>query len=226
MRSFVAATCLSAIASSAGAAFVLNGIDLGGDASLSGDPILVNGGDFYQNGGGDNYPPTAAAIAIDPTLEDDSYIALERVGPSTATFTAAAPGSSEPAGFGAGSGHFDTPATLTGGWFGAAASSPNPLFGGQDTVFFAQLTVDPGATLSGANIVVTTTSGDPDTDGTRSLVLDGDPNGKLCAISSFVGTTTFGDKYVLYIYEVTIPAPGTTLALAPVTLLALRRRRN
>lgn len=225
MRTILCGGLLVASASISDAAFRLTFVDLGGGGGLSGSPIEITSGvgNFYQDAAGDNYAPTAADIMMHPSLQWDSYIAIDSIGPSTPTYTSMAPGGSQPPGFDANNGHFDTVGSLEGGWSGDAQAVGNPLFGGSLTAFFAQLTVPVGETVSGASVVVTTTGNLPGNSGTRTLTLDGAPNGRLCGISYKGDTTIYGDSYYCYIYE--IPAPGAAGVIGIGMLGMMRRRR-
>ena len=221
-----AALVSSALVSPAGAAFRLDRVDLGGAPGLLGSPIFISdpAETFYQDAAGDNYPPSAADITLTPSLLHDSYIAMDSIGASTDMYTSTAPSGSEPAPqYGQFGGHFDVPGELSGAWTGGAQATPNAIFGGSLTAFFGQLTVPAGTVPLGFNIVVTTEGDLPGNSGTRSLVLNGDPNGRLCGISYLYDSTIFGDKYHMYIYE--IPAPGPVVVLLGAAAPMLRRRR-
>lgn len=65
------------LASAAGnGAFVALVIDAGKIPGGLGDTIASSSGGFYQHASGSNFPPAAEAIAEEPELEYDSYVAL------------------------------------------------------------------------------------------------------------------------------------------------------
>ena len=142
MTKLFAAAGILVAAAGANAAFTLNSVDLGGDSASFGSPITTSTS-YYQDGFGNNYPPSAAFIGFFPSLQDDSYIAMDSMGGSTSTYTASSPGGSTP-GFSATAGHFADAATLTGGYFtGGGVASGNDPFGGNG-VMIAQLTTTGG----------------------------------------------------------------------------------
>ncbi|MCA9311875.1 MAG: hypothetical protein KDA21_11755 [Phycisphaerales bacterium] len=227
MRDVICVIGVVACAASANGAFRLISIELGGTGGAAGSPIQIAdpASAFYQDGAGNNYPPSSADIVITPSLEHDSYIAMDSFGPSSPVYTASAPAGSQPdPPYNANGGHFDVPNELSGGFFGDVDAAPNPIFGGSLTVFFGQLTVPTGDVLVGLDMVVTTIGDRAGNDGTRSLTLNGAPNGRLCGISYLYDSTVFGDKYYMYIYE--IPAPGAAGLLAGAGLFGVLRRRR
>jgi hypothetical protein len=100
-------------------------------------PIVVVGGGFYQDPAGSDLPPNSALIAVDPSVEFDSYIAMS-TGPSTSMFTAAPPDviTVSP---------FTMAGQMSGAWEShlGAPAIPNPIFDGADAVFIGRLTVIP-----------------------------------------------------------------------------------
>ncbi len=216
MTKLIAAAGILVAAAGANAAFTVNSVDLGGDSASFGSPITTSG-TYYQDAFGNNYPPSAAFIGVFPTLQDDSYIAMDSTGGSTATYTAAGPGGSTP-GFGATMGHFSDASTLTGGYFtGGGVASGNDPFGGNG-VMIAQLTTD--GVLTGDNIRVNTQG---DFTGTRSLALNGADNGGLFARAFAARSTQQGMVYEIWITDA--PTPGAAAVLGLAGLAGIRRRR-
>ena len=209
-----AAVLAAAAAANAGVGFSLNSVDLGGDSASFGDPITTSTS-FYQDGFGNNFPPSAMFIGLVPTLQDDSYVAMDAIGGSTGTRTASAPGGGTP-GNDATGGFFTAANSLTGGYFtaGGVASGTSP--GGNAGVMIAQLTTD--GSLSGPNIRVNTSE-----TGTVSLALDGMGDAGLEANSYAVRSGQFGTVYEVWV-EV-IPTPGTAAIFGAAGLAAVRRRR-
>ncbi len=216
MLKITCAAGLLVAASGANAAFSLNSVDLGGDAASFGSPITTSTS-YYQDAFGNNYAATQVFIGAFPSLASDSYICMDPVGPSTATYQAAAPGGSTP-GFSSTAGHFDAANAVTGGYFtgGGVASGTDP-FGGNG-VMIAQLTTD-GA-LTGDNIRVNTSG---DQTGTFSLELNGAGEGGLFALAFAGADNGFGTEWQIWVTDA--PTPGAAALLGLAGLAGVRRRR-
>ena len=216
MVKIICAAGLVVAVSGANAAFSLNSVDLGGDSASFGSPITTSTS-YYQDGFGNNYPPSAAFVGFFPSLASDSYVAMDNMGPSSGTYTAAAPGGATP-GNSATGGFFTAANTVTGGYFtgGGVASGADP-FGGNG-VMIAQLTTS--GTLTGNNIRVNTSG---DSTGTFSLVLNGAGQGGLYALAYNGGDSGQGTRW--QIWGTDAPTPGAATLLGLAGLAGVRRRR-
>lgn len=209
-------------------------VSAGGGMGPPGQPVTVTGGVVHQDPMGDDSPPASTAIAGQPSLEFDSYVALDSLGPSTAMYSsAAALISAQP---------FVTPGALSGQWGnpGGVPSSLTGLFGVDESVFVARLVVTAGAMVDGPLLVGSVLDeGGPETIESELTILDNwarpaERGGGaeylfvgLRSVSPFaaqaLGSPTF-DVYDIYLVR-QIPAPGAG-SLCVIGLLALRRRRE
>jgi len=207
-----------------------------------GQPIEAIGGAFYQDPDGDDLPPTSSEIVDFPTVEFDSYIALDSIGPSTLSRTAAGPDFS---------GITFTQDTLTGGWgsIDGVQSGQGP-FPGLQSVFIARVTVPAGTPINAPSLAVDVESDlggpqrfegpvtivDADEPGPRSVLGGGNDRGggaeydflSLRMPTSFASADGRGavmEFDVFDIYIVAVPAPGSLAMLALGGLIASRRRR-
>ena len=226
----------TSMVSCAGAApFDFVSVDLGGGAGFFGQPIEVSGGVFYQHPFGSNYPPTAPVIAAFPAMEYDSYVSLDPLGRSTATYTSPGPNYSLP-GFSSTTGHFPMDgATLTGGFTRFPPNLSGFAPSGHDGTMLANLTVTAGATLFSEGIRpfirdVDFIGGDFTS---ANFVLDGPSiptfSGRFFAARSYLisSPTIDGvqwDHYEVWIIE--IPTPGTAAILGLSAICAVRRQRR
>lgn len=242
----VGAAALLAFAGSAMAApFAVKLVDANPDSR--GDAIQAPG-TLYQEGVFHNsdFAPNSALIgAFGASIAEDSYVTIDSVGPSTASYTAAGPAQAINTG---GNPSIFTATSLSGTWFftnpGGTASAPNALFGGADAVFLARMTSEVAGDLSlGARGVVVDIVDDEteNTGSTNSLlgsftafgsnVTEGVDGGDLSTGPYFqpyqllVNTTQgeFGTIHDLYV--VAIPTPGAAALLGIGGLAAIRRRR-
>ena len=198
------------------AAFSLNSVDAAECPAGSFGLGIFTTTTFAQHPVGDNYPPSATIIGLLPALADDSYVAMDSVGPSTASHTSSAPGGS-PNGSST-TRFFDRPDRVDGGWFTAGGVPNGTSPAGRDGVFIAQLTTD-GA-LSGR--VRVNTSGA--IDGTFTLDLNGQGEGRLLARTYPTRAAADGVSTVYEVW-VEVPAPGTIVVLGCAGGLAWRRQR-
>lgn len=217
---------LLAVPTASFSAFTLNSVDLGGDAASFGSPITTST-TYYQDAFGNNYPPSAAFINVFPTLECDSYIAMDSNGRSTGTYTSSAPGGSTP-GFSSTAGHFPDTSTLTGGYF-TGGGVPSALgSGGFEGVFIGQVTTD--GVVDAPNVRVNTSG---DVNGTTSLSANSDVNGGegpavnglvlwiICRPDPSIGP----GWYDCEIWVCQVPTPGAAGLLGLAGIAAVRRRR-
>lgn len=149
--------------------FVALNIDAGGMAGALGQTVSATSNVIYQHPQGSNFPPAAEAIAEEPDLEYDSYVALGGA-PSSFGYTGRAPwmtlGGSQYHGFfgaqGAAIKNNDWSRPLNHIWFAPGIYAPpgstvysaaNPHSGLQ-SVFVARLTVPRGSTPAGPSVYV------------------------------------------------------------------------
>ena len=223
-----------ALASSAwGLPFQAFQISVGGQPGVPGQPVFVTGGAIHQDPLGDDNPPASTAIGSQPSLEFDSYVGLDSIGPSTPFYSSsAAMISAQP---------FITPGALTGQWgnVGGVPSSATGFFGASESVFVARLVVTAEAQIDGPMMVGNVVDeGGPLMVGSELTILNAlarpDDRGGG-AEYRFIGirgvalaARAFGgsglDVYDIYLVR-EIPAPGT-LGLGALGMFAWAPRRR
>lgn len=251
VRSVAVAAILAVTGSAMAAPFAVKLVDANSD-SLGG-PITA-AGTLYQETQFHNsdFAPNSALIgAFGASIAEDSYVTIDSLGPSTATYTAAGPAQAINTG---GAPSIFTANSLAGTWFFTAPdgtpSSPNGLFGGADAVFLARMTVQSPVTgvsnmlsLSPEGVVIDIVDSEtPNTPNTNSLLgrftafdtnvtegvdggtLDTGPYAQPYQLKVIVSAGEFGTIHDLYV--VAIPTPGAASLLGIAGLAAVRRRRG
>lgn len=159
----LSASAILAVAGVAsGATFGVNTVDAGGVTGGSlGNPITWTGGAAFNPGTGSNFPASPNGIFGNAAVEFDSYVAIDPIGPSTASST-----SSSPDGYQAlGPSNIINPTSpttifqndrLTGIWFNAGAGGGFVNSGPGDRIFIAQITLRAASagTLTTAGVLV------------------------------------------------------------------------
>ena len=207
----VLTTSILIAASCSAEPFVLNSIQPGcsrggggGDRCVYGSPIYCTR-TFYQHDFGNNYPPLAAFVKFIPGLEEDSYIAMDPVGPSTATYTANGPGGSTP-GDSATYGHFLFGNTaLAGGWFtGGGVDSGIDPWGGSGLMVAHLTTHGELYTWAGSGVRVNL-----DELGTLELPLNG-PSTQGFSLRTYVTPSQFdnGKRHQIWVTDQPVPPRG------------------
>lgn len=211
-------------------------ISAGGTPGIPGLPVPVTNGIINQDPLGGDDPPASTAIGVQPSLEFDSYVGLDSIGPSTAMHTSAAATITSPP--------YAIPETLSGQWGNPAGvpSSLTSLFGLNESVFVSRLVVSVEAEIDGPQLVADIL----DEDGFQTVMSDltivggflrpDDRGGGaeyrffgLKSLSPFAAQALGGggsfDVYDIYLVRV-IPAPGAALlSVGFICFGSLRRRR-
>lgn len=220
--------------------FEMNVVDAGGIPGGSlGSPITWFGGAAYQAPNGNDFPPDASQIPFDPSLEWDSYIAMDSIGPSSTTnpvgHTAAAPSGVLPPTpiFGASS--------LSGVWFNSAWVPSSTTLTADHGVFVAQVTLRPGSSVPTTTgvIVGLRDAGTANPNGELGVLRFGlanaTNNGGLWGQSYYLNWTArqatglgapFGGATSYAIYVQAVPGPGAAGLLGLGAMLASRRARR
>ncbi len=122
-------------------------ISAGGQMGVPGLPVSVTNGIIHQDPMGGDNPPASTAIGVQPSLEFDSYVGLDSIGPSTPMYTAATAMITSPP--------YAIPESLSGQWgnAGGVMSSLTLLFGANESVFVSRLVVSVEAEIDGPLLV-------------------------------------------------------------------------
>ena len=122
-----------------------------GNAPDPGNPIDVVGGLFRQDPNGSNFPPTPSLLVDFPSVEFDTYVALDPIGPTTPQHAALPPDGEANLIF--------TPNSVSGHWFSnAGVISGQGPFPGEQSVFIGRFAVSQGARLFAPEIAAFVTS--------------------------------------------------------------------
>ncbi len=223
----VVLTC--AIGSSAQAAvpFTVFQVSFGG--AMGGQPLFTTMGQFYQDPQGDNFAPDPANILAFPTLEFDTYVGLDSIGPSTPTYFSNRPMEFDPI-------MFNTFAVTGSVGSVTGVDSSQAAFAPEESVFIGRFTVQNGATLFTEGLFAMIN--DP-VFGTQNYILPFPPlltteegsgsqrgGGAEYQLSAFLSEPPVRDpQFDTYDLYIVTPAPPAGAGLLLLGVLALRRKR-
>lgn len=223
--------------------FSVQTVSVGGPSGL-GSPFNVVGGTIFQDPNGSDFPPDPGLFDNFPSLQFDSYVAIDPFGPAAPGASSAAPDGTNALDF--------TSTGLSGGWFsdGGVVAEVGP-FPGFFAVFIARVSVTEGATLEAPSIgaIVESEFGTEEVEQELDQGSSEQPpnrgGGAAYDFRSTTSTVSFPNPFggslfggsrgapseltveVIDIYLVRIPTPGaaTLLALATGIMVMPRRRR-
>jgi MYXO-CTERM domain-containing protein len=238
-----ASAILTVAGMASGATFGVNTIDAGGVTGGSlGAPITWTGGAAFNPGTGSDRPASPNGIFGVAALGVDSYVAIDPIGPSTASSTTSSTDGYQAAG----PSNIISPTSpttifqadrLTGIWFNTAQVQSGP----GDRLFIAQITLRAASagTLNTAGVLVNikdagTVNADGELGALKFGLANATNNGGKWGQSYYLttvarpatgatGAFVGGTSYAIYVQAV--PTPGAAGLAGLAGLVALRRRR-